>query len=335
MRNKNLGLVMIIIIALVLTSVMFGWGEQMYVIKYAHNQRIISPQHEGIVIFKEKVEELSEGKVKVEIYPNNQLGSLREVIESVQGGQIELAQQPLGMIANFVPSLNVNVLPYIYPSTEIMWKVLDGGPGQRLNLEMEKQGFINLGYMNGGQNQFSAIRPLRTSDDFNGLRMRAMPAPIIISTIKAFGGSPVPIEFSELYNSLQQGLVDGQENPTQTVSMLHLYEVQDYVTLTKHSSMIYANIMNKKYWESLPKDVQEVILEAMQYACEKQRKLMADEEVNYRNEIKAHGTEIIELTDEEINAFKEATLKVHSEFADIIGADIVAEFKDEIERLSK
>lgn len=335
MRNKNLGLIMVIVIVLALTSVMSGWGEQVYVIKYAHHQMIGTPQDKGVVLFKEKVEELSGGKVKVEIYPNNQLGSLREVIESVQGGQIELAQEALRMLANFEPSLNINVLPYLYPSTEIMWKVLDGGLGQKLSVKMEKQGFINLGWMSGGPNQFSCNKALRTTDDFKGVMMRAMAAPIIFSAIKAFGANPIPIEFSELYNALQQGVVDGQENPMQTVCMLHLYEVQDYVNLTHHSSIVYANIINKKYWESLPKDVQEVISEAMQYACEKQRKIMDYEETKYISEIEANDCKVIELTDEEIAGLREATLKVQDEFAEIIGADLVAEFRDEIERLSK
>ena len=335
MRIKNLGLIMVIVIVLALTSVLSGWGEQVYVIKYAHNQTVGSPQDQGIVIFKEKVEELSGGKVKVEIYPNNQLGSLREVIESVQGGQIELTQQSLGMVSNFAPSCSINVLPYLYPSEEIMWKVLAGGPGQRLNVEMEKVGFINLGWMSGGPNQFSCNKPLRTTDDFKGVMMRIFPAPINVATTKALGANPVSIEFSELYNALQQGVVEGQENPMQTITSLHLYEVQKYVSLTHHSWTIYANIMSKIYWESLPKDVQEVVSEAMQYACEKQRKIMDDEERTYISEIEAHDCKVIELTDEEIAGLREATLKVYDEFAETIGVDLIAEFKDEIERLSK
>jgi len=312
-----------------------GDEEQTYTIKYAHNQLEGTPQDQGTVLFKEKVEELSEGRIKVEIYPNNQLGSLREVTESVQGGQIELGQQPLGMISNFASKLTINDLPYLYTNEEVMWQVLDGAPGERLNEEMESSGFINLGYMSGGPKQFSANKPLRTVEDFKGVRIRAMPAPIVISTFEALGANPIPIEFSELYNSLQQGVVEGQENPNQTVDMLNLYEVQDYQTLTNHSWMVYANIMNKAYWESLPKDIQDIILEAMEYASKEQRVIMQNAEAEYIESIEANGCEVVELTDEEIAGLREATLKVYDEFTDEIGADLIEEFKAEVERLSK
>ncbi|HZK11407.1 MAG TPA: TRAP transporter substrate-binding protein [Atribacterota bacterium] len=323
--------ILVLLVVLFISLTMGGGAET--VIKYAHNQQIGSPQDEGARIFKEKVEELSGGQVRIDIYPNNQLGSLREVIESVQGGQIEMAQQPLGMIANFVPVLNINDLPYLYPSEDILWKVLDGPMGGKLNEYMYDAGFINLGYHSGGPKQFSANIPLRTTDDFSKVNLRAMPAPIVIATFEALGSHPVPIEFSELYNSLQQRVVDGQENPMQTVSMLHLYEVQKYVTYTNHSWMIYANIVNKRFWDSLSTDVQRVMLQAMKETAPIQRKIMRDAEQDYIQESEANGCEVIMLSPNEVDALRKATLSVHEKFVDIIGRDLYDSFIREIESL--
>ncbi|MCM3760944.1 TRAP transporter substrate-binding protein [Alkalihalobacillus oceani] len=304
------------------------------VIRYAHNQHESTPQHEGTVLFKEKIEELSEGRIEVQIYPNNQLGSLRETIESVQAGQIELAQQPIGMISNFVPEMTLNDLPYLFPSEEVLWAVLDGEGGQMYDSYLENQGFVGLGYMSGGPKQFSAHKPLRTTDDFAGTSIRAMEAPIVISTMEALGANPVPIAFSELYNSLQQEVVDGQENPNQSFVMLNLHEVQDVVTMTNHSWMIYNNIMNKDFYESLPADLQELVREAMEYANDEQRLLMQAEEESYISELEELGTEVVHLTDEEIEALRQATLPVYDEFKDVIGDELMQSFLGEIESLS-
>lgn len=324
-------LILVVVVVLFAALTMGGGAET--VIKYAHNQRVGSPQDEGARLFKEKVEELSGGQIRIEIYPDNQLGSLREVIESVQGGQIEMAQQPLGMIANFVPVLNINDLPYIYPSEDILWKVLDGPMGEKLNEYMYNAGFINLGYHSGGPKQFSANTPLRTTDDFSKVNLRAMPAPIVIATFEALRSNPVPIEFSELYNSLQQGVVDGQENPMQTVSMLHLYEVQKYVTYTNHSWMIYANIVNKGFWDSLSTDIQRIMLQAMKETAPVQRKIMRDAEQEYIQESGANGCEVIMLSLNEVDALRKATLSVHEKFVDTIGRDLYDSFIREIESL--
>jgi len=328
-------LILVIAMFFVAALVMAGGQSEGEVIKikYAHNQRTGSPQDEGAKLFKQKIEELSGGRVQVTIYPDNQLGSLREVIESVQSGQIEMAQQPLGMIANFAPQLNINDLPYLYPSEEVLWKVLDGAMGEKLTGYMNDVGFVNLGYHSGGPKQFSANIPLRTKADFSKVSLRAMPAPIVIATFEALGANPVPIEFSELYNSLQQRVVDGQENPMQTVSMLNLYEVQKYVTYTNHSWMIYANIVNKKFWETLPADVQKLMYQAMKETAPAQRKLMQNAEAEYIREAEKNGCQVIMLTPAEIEALRQLTLPVHNAFIDRIGRDLYNSFIKEIESL--
>ena len=312
-----------------------GNNEEQYVIKYAHNQLESTPQHEGTLLFKEKVEELSNGRITVQIFPNNELGSMREVIEQVQSGQIELAQQSLSVLTNFAPELAVTDLPYLFPSEEVLWETLDGPMGDKLNGKLESAGLKALGYMSGGPKQFSSNMPIRTLADFKSQRFRALPAPIIISTFESLGINPIPIEFSELYNSLQQGVVDGQENPTQTVDMLRLYEVQKYVALTDHAWMIYNNVMNKDFFDKLPADLQEAVVEAMDYANVEQRKIMSSEEETYIKNIEANGCEVIRISDEVKADLAKATSVVEEQFRDTIGADLIAEFKAEIERLSK
>lgn len=285
-------------------------------IKLSHNQPATSPEHIGSEAFKKKVEELSNGKIKVEIYPALQLGSMREQAEAVQMGSHQITIQPISVLTPFVEELQIVDFPFLWPSTEKMYKVLDGEGGSKLLSKTEQKGFKGFGFWSSGFKQFTTRgKEIHKPSDFQGVKMRVMPSPLLIAQYKAWGANPVPIEYSELYNALQQKIVDGQENPIQTIAMNKYYEVQDTMIMSNHGYLAYVFVANKAWFEGLPNEYKEIVTKAEKEAREAERKAAADKESQYLEEIKKSKIKIYSLTDEERKAFAEASKSVHEEFA--------------------
>ncbi len=308
-----------------------GDEGKVYTIQYAHNQREDSPQGVGVQAFKDKVEELSGGQIKVDIFPNGQLGALRELIENCQSGVIQMTQQPTSMIANFVPEACITDLPYLFSSEDHMWQAMQGDAGAMITDRLAEFNMINLGYMHGGAKVFTSSKPLTCLADFKGQQLRAMETPIVIDTFEALGASAIPLNFSELYNSLQQHVVDGQENPNQTQYMNAYYEVQDYCIETNHAWMIYGNIVNKDFWDSLTPELQQNMRDAMEYACTVERDTMNSEDAMYKQTCIDNGMEFADLTDAQLQEIKDATRVVWDKQKDSIGTEFYDEFLAKVE----
>ena len=303
-----------------------------YTIQYAHNQTENSPQGVGVQAFKDKVEELSGGQIHVDIFPNGQLGALRELIENCQSGIIEMTQQPTSMIANFVPEACITDLPYLFDSEEHMWNAMQGDAGAMITERLEQYNMVNLGYMQGGAKVFTSSKPLTCLADFKGQRLRAMETPIVIDTFESLGASAIPLNFSELYNSLQQHVVDGQENPNQTCYMNHYYEVQEYCIETNHAWMIYGNIVNKDFWDSLTPDLQQNMRDAMAYACDVERETMNSEDTMYKQTAIDNGMKYADLTEAQLQEIKDATKVVWEKEKPMIGEAFYDEFLSKVDQ---
>ena len=309
-----------------------GDGGKTYVIQYAHNQTEDSPQGIGVQAFKEKVEELSNGQIQVEIFPNGSLGALRELIENCQSGIIQMTQQPTSMIANFVPEACITDLPYLFDSEDHMWQAMQGEAGAMITDRLAEYNMINLGYMHGGAKVFTSSKKLTCLADFQGQQIRAMETPIVIDTFEALGASAIPLNFSELYNALQQHVVDGQENPNQTCYMNHYYEVQDYCVETNHAWMIYGNIVNKDFWDSLTPELQQNMRDAMDYACQVERETMNNEDAMYKQTAIDNGMQYADLTEEQMQEFKDATKSVWEKEKSTIGEEFYNEFIEKVDQ---
>jgi C4-dicarboxylate-binding protein DctP len=289
----------------------------------SHNHPENSPEHEGMAAFKELVEEKTDGRVNVKIYTNLQLGSMREQAEATQTGTIQITQQPTAVLSTFVTAYELVDFPFLWPDAETAYKVLDGEIGELISAEAEKEGFVNLGWMAAGFKQFTANTPIHSPEDLKGMQVRVMPAPLLNAQMEAWGAKPTPIEFGELYNSLQQGVVDGQENPIKTIYLNRLFEVQSYLIKSNHGFLGYGIVANKAWFEGLPDDIQTTIRESMQEACRVEREALAQTEESMLKEIAAYGTEIIELTPEAIAEFREQVLPVHDQFAGRVGKSLL------------
>ncbi len=286
-------------------------------IRFSHNQPENSAEQMGALAFKKEVEEKSGGQMTVQIFPALQLGSMREQVEAVQMGSNQMTLQPVAVLTSFVDELQVVDFPFLWPNAEKMWMVLDGEPGKMLLDTCKAKGMVGLGFWGSGFKQITTNgKEIHMPSDFSGVKMRVMPSPLLLEQYKAWGANPVPIEYAELYNALQQKIVDGQENPLSTIAMNKFYEVQDTIVMSNHGFLAYVCIANEKWFDKLSPENQKIIRDAEIVGHEVQRKELAAKEAAYLEEIKKSGIKVIELTDENRRAFLEASLGIHKQFAD-------------------
>ncbi|WP_240335226.1 TRAP transporter substrate-binding protein [Paraliobacillus sediminis] len=291
-------------------------GYDPITITFSHNQPVGSPEDIGAEKFKELVEEKSDGNVTVDLYPSSQLGSLREQVEGTQIGEIDITMQPSAVVSPFVDDIKAVDLPYLWPTeAEEMYEVLDSDVGDELLATLEQGGFKGLGFWPGGYKLFTTNGiEIHEPSDFEGVTMRTMESPILLAQYETWGGNPVPVPYAEVYNSLQQGVVDGQENPLQTIFLNNYHEVQDTIVESYHGGMNYVLMANQSWFEGLPSSVKDIITESEEEARTVAREALTDTEDEYRQQIIDSGVNYYELTEEEIDVFREESVSVHEEY---------------------
>lgn len=284
-------------------------------ITFSHNQPLESPEHVGAERFKELVEEESGGNITVDVYPASQLGSLREQVESTQIGEIDITMQPSAVVTPFVDDVKLIDLPYLWPKeAEEKYRVLDSEVGEEILDKLNSGGFEGLGFWPGGYKLFTTNNTeIHEPADVQGLTMRVMESPLLIDQYKFWGGNAIPVPYAEVYNSLQQGIVDGQENPLQTIFLNNYHEVQGNIIQSYHGTMTYLLMANQGWFEGLSPEVQELILQAEEEGKQAARDALSDTEVDYKQQIIDSGVNFYEMTDEEIEVFREASKPFHEE----------------------
>ncbi|WP_054860282.1 DctP family TRAP transporter solute-binding subunit [Gracilibacillus sp. JCM 18860] len=293
----------------------------------------VGPEHSLTKTFnfiKEELEEKSDGRFKVDLNVAGELGEDREIIEAMQmGGEVHLASPSPAALGGFNESVAILDMPFLFTNREIAYEVLDGGePGQMILDGLESSGFKGLGYFeNGFRNVTNNVQPIESVEDFEGLSIRTMQNQTHIRAWELLGGAnPTPMAFGELYSALQQGTVDGQENPFGLILANKFFEVQDYLTVTNHVYAPNVIITNKEFYDSLPDDLRTIFDNAIQAAIEHNRELAQEEEVTARQELEEQGMEVYEFSQEQLEEMQEITLPVYEEFKDQIGAEVVDTF---------
>ena len=260
------------------------------VIKFSHVVTPDTPKGKGAEKFKELAEKYTNGKVKVEVYPNSQLYKDKEEVDALQLGAVQMLAPSL---AKFGPlgarEFEVFDLPYILPSKAALRKVTEGDLGKRLFKKLESKGIIGLGYWDNGFKVMSANKPLRTPEDFRGLKMRIQSSKVLEAQMRALGAIPQVMAFSEVYQALQTGVVDGSENTPSNMYTQKLHEVQKFITLSDHGYIGYAVIANKKFWDGLPADVRGQLEKAMAEATAYANQISQTENDEALAEIKKSG----------------------------------------------
>lgn len=282
---------------------------QDYVIRLSHGmpEEMESGQHAYAVIFKEIVEAQSGGDIEVRILGANVVGAEREQLQSVQTGinQMLLVSE-ITQPSFFEPAL-IWGIPFLFPSSAVAWEVLDGPFGERYNEEfLDATGVRILNHIESGfRSIFNSERPIQTPEDLEGLRIRTGENAVHMELIESLGGSPTPIAWSEVYTSLQQGVVDGMENPPGLFYSMRFYEHQDYLTVNRHLYSIHSAMINEAFFQSLPEGYQDIVLEAAEVAKTVGRSTAYLAERAALDNLREEGVEVYIPTTEEYEAFRE------------------------------
>jgi C4-dicarboxylate-binding protein DctP len=295
------------------------------VIKFSHVVAPDTPKGRAADHFKKLAEERTKGRVKVEVYPNSQLYKDREEMEALQLGAVQMLAPSLAKFGPLgVRSFELFDLPYIFPNKETLYRVMDGDIGAKLFNLLEAKGIKGLAFWDNGFKQMSANKPMKTAEDFKGLKMRIQSSKVLEAQMKALGANPQVMAFSEVYSALQQGVVDGTENPMSNLYTQKMHEVQKHLTLSDHGYLGYAVIVNKGFWDGLPADVRATLEKAMQDTTVFERKIAQEENDEALAKVKAAGTtQIYTLPYKDRVVWQQALLPVHKEFEEKIGRDMI------------
>jgi tripartite ATP-independent transporter DctP family solute receptor len=305
------------------------------VFKFATELKEGTPQVKGVNKFKELVEEKSDGQMEVEIYHSGQLGSEKEVMQMIQTGGVETGLITTAVLGNLAPVFQVVDLPFLFPNRETVYHVLDGEIGDEILGQLDGTGIKGAAFFESGFKQMTANKEIKTPEDLEGLKFRTMESPIIMDTYEALGATPVPIAFAEVYNALQQGVVDGQENPLSSITTMKFYEVQDHLMLTNHSYLGYGVVFGKGWFDGLSADLQEVLISSAKEAAVFEREAVKADEEGFLKEIKSSGTKVHEFDQSDLKPFVEATKSVQNKYADIVGKDILDSINNAVAEFQK
>jgi C4-dicarboxylate-binding protein DctP len=294
-------------------------------IKFSHVVAPATPKGKAADKFKELAEKYTGGKVAVEVYPNSQLYKDKEELEALQLGAVQMLAPSLAKFGPLgVRDYEAFDLPFIFPDKAALRKVLDGDIGKQLFAKVEEKGIKGLAYWDNGFKIMSANSPLKVPDDFLGLKLRIQSSKVLEAQMKALGAVPQVMAFSEVYQALQTGVVDGTENPPSNMYTQKMHEVQKYATLSNHGYLGYAVIVNKKFWDDLPADVRGQLEQAMTEATAFANDIAQAENDKALEAMKASGkTEFHELTAEERSAWIAALKPVHEEVAGRVGKELI------------
>jgi len=303
--------------------------DQKYVIKFAHVVSATTAKGKAAEKFGELIEEKTDGRITVEIFPDSQLGSDREIIEQMQSGTVQMNAPFTGVLPSFVKEYEIFDLPYLFSDKDHAYKATHGELGTLLGDKLKDQGLYVLGFWDGGFKHLTNSKlPIETPDDVAGLKLRVSQSPLLISQFEALDAAGVSIDFAELYTALQTKTVDGQENPLSNVISKKFQEVQDYITLSGHGYMGYVLAISDDFYQDLPDDLQTAINEVSEEVGKWQWEQAELDEVEYMKELNDSDIQITELTAEQKQAFSEAMTEVYDTFKEMDGSAELLEAVD-------
>jgi tripartite ATP-independent transporter DctP family solute receptor len=277
-----------------------------------------NPRHEAAVKFAEVVKAKSGGRIDVQVAPSAQLGDDAAMVTALRTGALDMSANSQGAVANAVPEYAAFGMPFLFSSQAHAWKVMDGPAGRELADKSAEKGLVVLGYWdNGIRHMTNSKRPITKVEDMKGLKMRTPPDTVLVDIMQSLGAEAQQIKFAELYVALQQGVVDGQENPLVNIHASKLYEVQKHLALTSHMFQMTPLLMGKRSWDRLSDADRKVVTEAAAEATTLQRRLSQEADDKLLAELKAKG---VQVTTVDKAAFEKATAPVDEKwFATPIG----------------
>jgi len=307
------------------------YAQQPIVIKFSHVVAADTPKGKAAEMFAKKAGELTKGRVKVEVYANSTLYKDKEEMEALQLGAVQMLAPSLAKFGPLgVKEFEVFDLPFIFSNYDALRKVTNGPVGKQLLAKLEPKGIRGLGYWDNGFKSFSLNTPIKTPADLKGKKLRIQSSKVLEEEIRTLGAIPQVMAFSEVYQALQTGVVDGTENPISNLYTQKMHEVQKYLTLTEHGYLGYAVIVHKKFWDGLPADVRGQLEDAMEQATRYANQIAKVENDSALEAVKKSGkTTVYTPTPAERLAFKKALVPVHQKMESRVGKDVIqAVYKD-------
>ncbi|ASP67936.1 TRAP transporter substrate-binding protein [Sinorhizobium meliloti] len=299
-------------------------------VKFASANNKGHPQVTGMEKFAELVKEKSGGKIEVKLFPGGTLGGDVQTVSALQGGVIEMTVLNAGILASNVKEFGAVDLPFLFDSGEEADKVMDGPFGTSLMERLPATGLVGVAYWElGFRNLTNNRRPVTKLEDIKGLKIRTIQSPIPVELFNALGANAVPLPYTELYTALETGTVDGQENPSANIINAKFYEVQKYMTLTRHQYNPQIVLVSKKFWDGLNDEEKTVLQQAAVEARDFQRKVSREQDAAALEEIRKTGMEVSELSPEETQKLRDAVKPMIEKFSADIGQETVeALFKE-------
>jgi C4-dicarboxylate-binding protein DctP len=312
-------------VALAAATSINAWAQAPIVIKFSHVVAVDTPKGQAAERFKMMAEKLSKGKVKVEVYPNSQLYKDKEELEALQLGAVQMLAPSLAKFGPLgVKEFEAFDLPYLFPNKAALYRVTEGPIGKGLLAKLQPKGITGLAYWDNGFKVMSANKPLHSPADFKGVKMRIQSSKVLDAQMRALGANPQMLAFSEVYMALQNGVVDGTENPPSNMYTQKMHEVQKHVTMSNHGYLGYAVIVNKKFWDGLPADVRTSLEQAMADATTYEKAIaQRDNDLAMAAIKKAGKTAVYELTAKEQAEWRKALLPVHAQMESRIGKELI------------
>ncbi len=303
-----------------------SFADAPIIIKFSHVVAKDTPKGKAAEKFKELAEAATKGKVKIEIYPNSTLYKDKEELEALQLGAVQMLAPSLAKFGPLgVKEFELFDLPFIFTDKKALAKITEGPIGRELLNKLDAKGILGLAYWDNGFKMMSSNRPIHTPTDMKGLKMRIQASKVLDEQMRVLGANPQVMAFSEVYQALQTGVVDGAENPPSNLYTQKMHEVQKHLTVTNHGYIGYAVIVNKKFWDKLPADVRTQLENAMREASKYANTIAQQENDRALEAVKKAGTTTVYVPNEkEKAAWQAALLPVQKTMADRIGKDLIA-----------
>lgn len=302
-------------------------------VKFSYLNAKEHPQGLGAQKFADILAEKSGGKIKVRTFPGGTLGGDLQTLSALQGGTVEMTVMNSGILVGLAKEFAAVDMPFLFNSPKEADALLDGPFGKILHDKLPEKGVVALGYWDlGFRNLTNNRRPVKSVDDVAGLKIRVIQTPIYIDTFKALGANPVPLAFTELYSALETRTVDGQENPSKTIELSKLFEVQKYLSVTRHIYNPQSLLISKAFWDKLTPDEQTLFREAATEATAYQRKVSREMDAEALGNLKAKGIEVTELPASELDKFREKIKPVVEKYKADIGPALIDQMYAEIQK---
>lgn len=282
-------------------------------------------QYRGLEYFEKIVEQRSGGHIQVKLFHSAQLGDDLQAVSSLQAGTLEMTAPSTSPLVGMLPEFAVFDLPFLFPTAEVADRVLDGEIGQKILADASGKGLVAIGWAENGYRQLTnSHKAVHSPNDLAGLKIRTMQNPIHIDIWRTLGANPTPMSFAELFTALEQGVVDGQENPWITISASRFNEVQTYASETNHVYTPFITLVSERFWSKLPADYQKLVVEAAQDMAVYQRQVSRSLNDQLKAELKAAGMNISELSPEQVKVFQTRLQPVYEKWKEQIGAELLA-----------